>query len=170
MLISERYSSAIRSSNMRSKEATTFSDPDVIGAFGLAAKIEPLGVALQRFFAGDGSAAAQVILALESRLTDHFGGQISAAQARVVAAKVLAWNRTNTCDACGGSGYEVIPDTPSLSNKICKVCKGTGKKLFQKQFHHDKLKFADWAQVQIEIAQSRAGQAAKKAIAPSLEL
>ena len=170
MKILERYASAVRSGDLRSRENTTFSDPDVIGAYGLAAKREPLGVALQRLFTGDNGAADQVILILAGRIKDHFQGQLSSTQARDVAAGVLEWNRNSVCTSCNGSGYEVIPGTPSLSDHECKACRGTGKRLFQKQFHRDKLKFADWAQVQIEMAQSRAGQEAMKAIAPSLNL
>lgn len=168
--ITERYFSSVRSSNLRSIERTTRSDSDVVGAVGLAAKREPLGVALMRLFTGDNGAADQVILILAGRIKDHFQGQLSSTQSRDVAAGVLEWNRNSVCTSCNGSGYEVIPGTPSLSDHECKACRGTGKRLFQKQFHRDKLKFADWAQAQIETAQSRAGQEAMRAIAPSLDL
>lgn len=168
--ITERYFSAVRSSNLRSIERTTRSDSDVVGAVGLAAKREPLGAALMRLFTGDNGAISHIVWVLENKLIEHFAGQISVAQARDVAARVLEWNRNSVCTSCNGSGYEVIPGTPSLSDHECKSCRGTGKRLFQKQFHRDKLKFADWAQVQIEMAQSRAGQEAMKAIAPSLNL
>lgn len=170
MRITERYASAIRSSNMRSKEATTFSDPDVVGAFGLAAKAEPLGAALERLFAGDNGSAKVVIDALAKKLKSNFPARLKESEARTVAAGVLAWNKSNVCRSCGGSGYEVVPGTPSLSGNICKSCKGTGKTLFHKQFHRTKIEYADWAQTQIEIAQSKAGQAAMRAIAPSLNL
>ena len=168
--ITERYFSAVRSSNLRSIERTTRSDSDVVGAVGLAAKREPLGAALMRLFTGDNNAAHAVIDALTQKLVAHFPVSLRESEARTVATGVLAWNRANVCPACHGSGYEVIPGTPSLSDKECRACRGTGKTLFQKQFHRDKLKFADWAQVQIEMAQSRAGQEAMRAIAPSFDL
>jgi len=168
--ITERYFSAVRSSNLRSIERTTKSDSDVVGAVGLAAKREPLGAALMRLFTGDNNAAQAVIEALTQKLLTHFPASLRESEARTVATGVLSWNRANVCPVCHGSGYEVIPGTPSLSDKECKACRGTGKTLFQKQFHRSKLEYADWAQVQIEIAQSRAGQEAMKAIAPSLDL
>ncbi len=170
MSILDDYASAIRSSNLRSIERTTRSDSDVIGAFGLAAKSEPLGVALQRLFTGDNGAAKAVIDVLADKLLGHFAGKLNAAGSRRIAAAVLEWNRNSVCPVCHGSAYEVVPGTPSLSDKECKACRGTGKKLFQKQFHKSDLAYADWAQVQIEVAQSRAGQEAMKAIAPSLDL
>lgn len=170
MSILDRYASAVRSSNLRSQPNTTFSDPDVIGAFGFAGKHEPLGVALQRLFTGDNTAAKSVIDVLADKLLGQFSGKLNAAGSRRVAAAVLEWNRNSVCPVCHGSAYEVVPGTPSLSDKECKACRGTGKKLFQKQFHKSDLTYADWAQVQIEIAQSRAGQEAMKAIAPSLDL
>jgi DnaJ-class molecular chaperone len=123
-----------------------------------------------RLFTGDNNAAHAVIDALTQKLVAHFPVSLRESEARTVATGVLAWNRANVCPACHGSGYEVIPGTPSLSDKECRACRGTGKTLFQKQFHRDKLKFADWAQVQIEMAQSRAGQEAMRAIAPSFDL
>jgi hypothetical protein len=168
--IIDRYASAVRSSDLRSRPDTTFSDPDVIGAFGLAGKREPLGAALMRLFTGDNNAAQAVIEALTQKLLTHFPASLRESEARTVATGVLAWNRANVCTVCHGSGYEVIPGTPSLSDKECKSCRGTGKTLFHRQFHRSKLEYADWAQAQIEMAQSRAGQEAMRAIAPSLDL
>ena len=61
MLIQDRYASAIRSSNLQTDERTTYSDTDVLGAFGLAGKEHPLSVALQRLFLGDNGAAEAVV-------------------------------------------------------------------------------------------------------------
>lgn len=170
MKIIERYASAVRSSNLRSKEATNYSDPDVIGAFGLAAKTEPLGAALHRLFTGDNRAVQAVIEALARKLISRFAGSLTAAEARTVAAHALNWNRDKVCPFCKGRGSELIQGSPILSDRECKDCKGTGKKLFEKQFHRDKLKFADWAQLQIDIALPAAGQAAMKSLATKLEL
>ncbi len=46
MKITERYSSAVNSSDLTTKPDTRWSDTDVLGATGLAARYEPLGVAL----------------------------------------------------------------------------------------------------------------------------
>jgi hypothetical protein len=168
--ILDRYASAVRSSNLRSQPNTTFSDPDVIGAFGLAGKREPLGVALQRLFTGDSGAFNDVIEILAEKLTSHFAGQITTSRARFVAKKVIDWNRDKVCHVCNGLGRELIPGTPTIGTKDCGACRGTGQALFQKIFHRESLRFADWTQMQIEIVQSRAGQEAMKSLAPSLEL
>jgi hypothetical protein len=168
--IIERYASAVRSSNLRSKEATTYSDPDVIGAFGLAAKTEPLGAALHRLFTGDNRAAQAVIEALSGKLMAHFPTSLTESESLSVAGGVLKWNQSNVCPHCKGRGSELIQGSPTLSDRECKHCRGTGKKLFEKQFHRDKIKYADWAQLQIDIALPAAGQAAMKSIAASLDL
>ena len=170
MKIVERYASAVRSSNLRSKEATTYSDPDVVGAFGLAAKTEPLGAALHRLFTGDNRAAQAVIDALADKLTSRFAGSLTESEARSVAAHTLNWNRDKVCPFCKGRGSDLIQGSPTLSDRECKHCRGTGQKLFEKQFHRDKLKFADWAQMQIDIALPAAGQAAMKSLAASIDL
>lgn len=168
--ITERYFSAVRSSNLRSIERTTDSDIDVIGAFGLAAKREPLGVALQRLFTGDSAAFNEVIEILAEKLTRHFGGHITMSKARFVAKTVLEWNHDKTCHVCNGLGRELIPGTPTIGTKDCGACRGTGQALFQKIFHRENLRFADWTQMQIEIVQGRAGQEAMKCLAPTLDL
>lgn len=168
--ITERYSSAIRSSNLRSSECTTYSDPDVIGAFGMAAKSEPFGVALHRLFAGDMREAGSLLLHLAAMITGQFPSKLTRQEAKGVAAGVLAWNISNTCHHCGGLGREMIPGSPTLSDRECKACKGTGKKRFEKQFHRSKIRFADWAQMQIQIAMPNATHLANKFIAPPQDI
>ncbi|MFZ2306829.1 MAG: hypothetical protein WAW73_20335 [Rhodoferax sp.] len=42
-------------------------------------------------------------------------------------AEVLAWWLDHTCPACEGRGKERIANTPALSLRPCKVCRGTGE-------------------------------------------
>jgi hypothetical protein len=111
-----------------------------------------------------------VIEVLAEMLIKHFPASLKTSEAKSVAAGVLDYNRDSVCAACHGRGRELIPGSPTLSDRECQHCRGTGKKRFEKQFHRDKLRYADWAQQQIDAAAPRAGQAAMKAIAPSLEL
>jgi hypothetical protein len=40
-------------------------------------------------------------------------------------AEILHWHLDHKCPACEGRGKELIPNTPILSHKDCKVCRGT---------------------------------------------
>lgn len=42
-------------------------------------------------------------------------------------AEVLAWWLDHTCPACDGRKKERIANTPALSHRDCKVCRGTGE-------------------------------------------
>lgn len=42
-------------------------------------------------------------------------------------AEILAWWLDHTCPACDGRKKERIANTPSLSHRDCKVCRGTGE-------------------------------------------
>jgi hypothetical protein len=174
MRITERYSSAIKSSNLKSVEATTYSDSDVIGAYGLASKKHPLAVALTRLLAGDNHASGQVVEILSQMTRDRAGRTgvtlLVHTQAVDIARAVLAWYRNGTCTACGGHGYEVLPGTPSLSNVECGACKGTGKILFDRQFPHQQRALATWLLNQVETQLSTAGPAAMAMLAPRLEM
>lgn len=42
-------------------------------------------------------------------------------------AEILMWHLDHQCPACEGRAKELIPNTPSLSHRDCKVCRGTGE-------------------------------------------
>ena len=169
MKIIERYNSATRSSNLRSKAETTLSDTDVLGAFGIASKEHQLGVALHRLFTGDERAARVVVDVLAEMARGKFH-DLRRVQAEHIARSVLAWNRAKTCPVCAGKRFDIIPGTPTLSTKACKPCKGTGTILLHSIFTAAQWPAAQWMQVQIEAQAAVAGQAAMKALAPSLDL
>lgn len=170
MKITERYASAVRSSNLRSQPNTTFSDPDVIAAFGLAAKTAPLGVVLERLFTGDGAAHSEIVRLLSELASSQFpdwrkkGVKLSS-----IAVAVIKWNRDSSCPACDGLAYEKIPGAPALSDKECPACRGTGRALLHKQFRGGSVEVAEYMQRCIEEQQAEAGAAAMRAIAPRLE-
>ena len=44
-----------------------------------------------------------------------------------MASAVLGWWLHKTCSSCHGRKFDVIAGTARLSNKVCKVCHGTGE-------------------------------------------
>lgn len=168
MKIIDRYSTAMHAGNLASKPDTTWSDTDVLGAMGMAARYEPLGAALARMLYGGGQ--ADVLAILTDEVYEHsflLKCRITRLQAADIAMAVLSWYRHGTCQPCGGTGLFRIAGTPSLGAE-CKQCAGQGKIPFDKQFRHEWRELAQWLQDQIGKTQSRAGQLAMKKIADDL--
>lgn len=173
MLIQDRYASAIRSSNLAVDERTTYSDTDVLGAFGLASRENSLAVALQRLFLGDNGAATTIVSELAGMIQGKapmLRLKVSSTQATDMARACLAWHRDGTCKACNGHGVLVIPGTLTLGHQDCKACKGTGKRAFEREFHESCRELAGWLVSEMERAQSRAGGIAMSKIAHQLDL
>lgn len=173
MLIQDRYASAIRSSNLQTDERTTYSDTDVLGAFGLAGREHPLAVALQRLFLGDNGAASEIVEMLAQMARGKANAsrlKMTVIQAEGMAKACLAWHRHSACAPCGGHGLLVIPGTKTLGSQECKACRGTGKRPFEQEFHHSFRGIAIWLVSEMEREQARAGAEAMKKIAPKLEL
>lgn len=170
MKVLERYNTAIHASSLKPDASTTFSDLDVIGAAGLAARYEPMGIALARMLGGGGAGDVVAVMADAAYSRSHSikGGRLTYLQATDIARAVLAWFRDGRCDPCGGTGYRMIPGTPSLGDD-CPVCKGTGKLLFDVQFRQEWREIARWLSHEVERSQANAGQIAMKKIAPMMD-
>lgn len=177
MRITDRYASAVRSSCLTVDERTMYSDTDVLGAMGLAARQlekedHALAVALTRLFTGANGASMLVVQLLSekawkrARSTNVKLNRMGAAD---IAKACLAWHRDGVCKACGGHGTLVIPGSTTLGPVGCKPCKGDGKVPFERQFPHDLRDLAAWLVTEMEREQSRAGPAAMRAIAPRLD-
>ena len=179
MKITDRYASAIGSSNLRSRPETAQSDTDVLGAFGLAARGNPitgregvpLAVALTRLFSGDNRAAVEIV----GIMADMLWGKAAVMRVKVrrteaedMARAVLAWHRNGTCPACGGHGYAVLAGTTVLGDVECPACHGTGKRPFERNFRHDDL--ARWLLAEIERESGKAGPAAMLMLAGRMDL
>ena len=172
MKIANRYASAINASNLKSDPKTTYSPTDVLGAYGLAARHHPLGVALQRLFV-DGKAGDCVDLMAKMARDYSFRikARLSPFQSQRIAQKVLAWYRHGVCEECGGTGKEVILEPkPHLSDEDCRHCYGVGRRPFAPNFTAETLEVAIWLKDEVSMHQALAGKAAMMAIAPSLEL
>jgi hypothetical protein len=173
--IIDRYSSAVRSSNLKSKESTTYSDSDVLGAMGLAAKQRPLAAALTRLFTGDNH-AAQAIVAILAEMAWGKAAEtrvpLKRPQAVDMARAVLAWHRDGKCSACGGHGYSILGTLGTgravVSDHDCPACKGSKKVPFGPQFPVERRSVAWWLLSAVEREQGHAGPAAMAALAKRL--
>lgn len=168
--IHDRYASAVHSSDLKSRAETTYSDTDVLGAAGLAAKHSPLAIALMRLFAGDDRDVFTVLRIMTDKLIGKTQGALARVEAEDIARAVLAWFRDGTCRACGGHGFMVIPKTKTLSDMECPACNGKGKMPFERQFLNAHRDLARWLLAEVEREQAVAGQEAMKKLAPRLEL
>lgn len=181
MKITDRYATAIRSSNLRSREPTTNSDTDVLGAFGLAARGNPLtnrqgvplAVALARLFGGDSRASVEIVAILADLgwgKACQMRVKIKRVMAEDIARAVLAWHRDGTCQVCHGHGYAVIGGTTVLGDIECPACGGSGKRAFDSEFGDATRDIARWLLAEVERESAKAGPAAMAMLAPKLEL
>lgn len=172
MKILDRYSSAINSSNLKSRTETTWSDTDCLAAMGIAGRKHPLGAALQRLFVdGKVSQCVDFMAWMAEDRTNRVGVRVSKASATSIAQKVLAWYRHGVCQDCTGTGKLIVLEPkPHLSDADCPSCYGTGRRPFESGFSASEIDIALWLQAEINRQQARAGQAAMQAIAPMLDL
>lgn len=170
MKLLERYSTAVHSDNLAVDPRSTWSDTDVLGAAGLAARHEGLGIALTRLFAGGKPQdVIQIMAEMTFKRARTLRVKASQVQALDLATAVLSWYQHGTCQPCGGTGYQRIAGTPKLGDQ-CNHCGGAGRIPFDAQFRGDSLPLARWLSVEIDRAQAAAGQAAMAILAPRLEL
>lgn len=175
--ILDRYAGAVHSRDLSSKEKTTYSDSDVLGAAGLAAKRSPLAISLARLFSGDNRAAAELVRIMARMLVGkayRMGATLGEVEAADLARAVLAWHRDGRCKVCGGHGYELTPadhgGRRTVTERACRACRGTGKIPFEAQFTRERRDLAKWLLTEIEREQAIAGQEAMKSLAPKLDL
>ena len=172
MILKERYASAVNSSNLSVKSETTYSDTDCLTGMGIAARVVPLGVALQRLFVeGRANQCVQIMANMAIIQSAKIRSRITPAQAFEISKKVLAWYRFGTCSECGGTGKEVIIEPkPHLSDEDCHNCRGTGRRPFEEGFKSRELEIAVWLSAEVSREQAAAGREAMRVIAPSLDL
>jgi hypothetical protein len=191
-IVIDRYASAVHARSLVVDERTTYSDSDVLGAMGLAAKHlaagwvttgpeegypireAPLAVPLQRLLAGDNRAAHEIVGILAGMVwgkaeRERVKPKLTRVMAHDMACGCLAWHRHGTCTSCRGHGYDLIPGAPMLSERECKPCHGTGKIPFEDQFKDEHVDLARWLLAEMERALGRAGPAAMATIAPRLD-
>lgn len=187
MKIIERYSTAVRSSNLSTDARTDYADTDVLGAMGLAdreltegktwdgrpiPKAE-IAVPLERLFMGDNKAAMQIVEILAVKVWEKAKDsrvKLKRPEAVDLAKACLAWHRDSVCKACGGHGQGLIKGSTTLGGPICKPCNGTGRIPFASQFPFELRQLAVWLSAYMDNQAARAGPTAMRKIAPSLDL
>jgi len=185
--ITDRYASAVHSSNLGVDEKTYMSDTDVLGAFGIADRVLteghtsdgtpvrpcPLAVPLERLFAGDNNAVYEIVRMLADMAwhkARDLKVKLNRSQSTDMARACLAWHRDGTCKPCGGHGKTLIPGTKTHSAHDCQPCRGSGKIMFEQQFRREQRELARWLVAEMARAAGYAGPAAMKALAPQLNL
>lgn len=118
--VAERYSQAIHASNLK-VEADKQGSADTLIAVGWSqSRIGALLMRLQ-------TKADRAALEQAHQQATRQAGLMGLERPEVVAAAVLVWWLDGICPACHGRKFEQIADTPSLSTRQCKVCRGSGK-------------------------------------------
>lgn len=193
--ISNRYASAVHSSNLKQTSELNklddqgqSSDADILGAMGIADRRlsegldhtgkptydkHPLSVPLERMFAGDARGTGEIVDILAIMVHGQAVAQrlrMTPVQDKDMARACLAWYRNGTCRPCGGHGKTLIPGTKTHSDHDCQVCRGAGKMPFTSQFRPEQRELARWLVAELERELGRAGPAAMKALASSMEL
>ena len=173
MKFEDRYASAVRTSNLKSEEKTTFSSADILGAAGKASVHYPLALALLRLFTGDNKAADTIIELMSLKMVGkayRLRDEIDMVAASLVARIVLDWYRDSVCKQCGGHGFKRMIGAPTLSDQACPHCAGQGKRDFDSMFSSRRLELAKWAAAELEFEMALAGPAAMAALKPRLDL
>lgn len=171
-IIIERYSSAVRSSNLLVKEATTYSDSDVLGAAGLAGKRNALAMSLTRLFAGDNHASLDLVRVMSELVwgkAQAKQSKLKRVQADDMARAVLAWHRDGGCKVCGGHGFQLIPGTRTVGENACPKC-DFGKVPFDTQFPDQHVYLARWLLAEVQREQAKAGPAAMSKLSEQMNL
>lgn len=124
----DRYASAVCSSSLTPDADSSLAPLDVLGAAGMAARREPLGMLLQRLRACPTPVAQSVAgAALAERLRAAVRKRQvrrDGADSEVVAAEALAWWLDPTCLSCGGVRFQARD--ARLTARHCGVCSGSG--------------------------------------------
>jgi len=131
MTARERISYAQTSSDLGDVPVDEIGDIDVIRACGMAGQDNPIGLALWRFKYADDR---REVFYLASQL-------IVMGYDRRLVVKVLKHIANDRCDDCEGRGYQVIPDTPILSDEVCPACQGSGRKTIEGEAERDLVEY-----------------------------
>ena len=123
LTIAERYVSATQSSNLRCEtgDDAPMGDTAILIASGWSpARIGALLMRLHTKPERMGLEQAHQQIAIQAA---RWGME----RPEAVAASVLAWWLSHICGKCSGVRFELVPGSPALSNRHCKLCKGSGE-------------------------------------------
>ena len=126
--ISEHYSIARNTSNLKSSPRTSMSASDVLGAAGMAAQEHADALLLWSVvYGGKTSQKMRLVDGLAYKLAGHMMRNRLKGAPRHIAMEVLAYYLHAKCHACDGVGYQIIPGHNTRSDDPCPECQGTGK-------------------------------------------
>jgi hypothetical protein len=159
----ERIAEAQVSSNL-ADDSMRLSDVDYIRASGWAAQANPEGLMLYRLkYANDHTeyrATAQRIYALAVGKAFRMRLTINQEGLKELADNTLRHWVAPICPACLGRGYEKFPNSPTLSDKQCKHCKGSGNIPLERAIKKH-LELAEWVRNEMEAKMGAFVRAAK---------
>lgn len=128
MKIHEQYTTARAACSLKVEVRTTHAPADVLAAAGMAARTSPAALALwTATLSGRTGAKKAVVEILASKLAGQMAKARWKGDPRRIASEVVAWYLHGVCKPCSGRGYETIPGTPALSERLCQCCGGTGR-------------------------------------------
>jgi len=165
MKISERYATARNTSNLAMDVQTNMAPFDVLTAAGMAAHASREAIMLWEVtFNGKTSAKLACIEMLEKKLVGQMLRNRWKGDARRITQEVFAWHMHGTCQPCAGRGYEMVPGTPHLSDRLCKSCNGTRKVKLPRSDSHE------WLNRYIEYLIASAGGKVMQKLASDMDL
>ena len=128
MGMAERITHAQLSGNLsEAKTADELADVDVIRALGMIAATNPLGSAIWRLKYAQVESLLPYIVGQLTKIAIEKQQAESAEEVLSSLNRVVPHWLDDLCHQCSGRGYEVVPGTPMLSDKSCKVCRGSGR-------------------------------------------
>jgi hypothetical protein len=125
----------------------------IVRAAGIAGVRKRLGSLLPRFLSSGGHENRSVLLDLLTLAVAREYPALSSVERRAVATGALYLYLVPRCVVCSGRGFELRPDTPTLSDVACKSCQGSGRNELRDA---EKVKGPlAWAQNQIAGAEQK---------------
>ena len=77
------------------------------------------------------------VLALVVRLNVKRSWRLTEDELKVVTKQAVMHHVAPACLSCQGRGWEVAEGAPALSGRICKPCRGSGKRPVQRKMHDE---------------------------------
>ncbi len=81
--------------------------------------------------------ALDSVYALVTKLNLRRGWRLTDDETRVVTKHALMHHVAPACPVCLGRSYEVAEGAPALSGRICRACRGTGRRNVQRKMHDE---------------------------------
>ena len=155
----ERLSTALNSSDL-TVDADHRGDVDYVLALGFASAHHSAVAApmMHVHLTGTHSAlhtAYDAVLAMVKRLSAKRNWRLNAQGLQAVALQSLSHHVSPSCEACHGRKFELQDNAPVLSTRVCRSCRGTGRRPVQKKYR-DEINFVIAALERIDSVTERA--------------